>query len=98
MREAAQAANLETSALAAVGVGSPGDVNERTGSVSQARNLPGWEGTFKLGPWLEEKLGTTVKVGNDVQVATEAEFAARSRSSLQVAASESSGAPAWAAG
>jgi glucokinase len=74
MREAAQAANLETSALAAVGVGSPGDVNERTGSVSQARNLPGWDGTFKLGPWLGKKLGTTVKVGNDVQVATEAEF------------------------
>ena len=74
MREAAQAANLETSALAAVGVGSPGEVNQRTGSVSHARNLPGWEGTFELGPWLEEKLGTTVKVGNDVQVATEAEF------------------------
>ena len=73
MREAAQAANLETSALAAVGVGSPGEVNQRTGSVSQARNLPGWEGTFELGPWLEDKLGTTVKVGNDVQVATEAE-------------------------
>jgi glucokinase len=74
MQEAAQAADLETSALAAVGVGSPGDVNERTGSVSQARNLPGWDGTFKLGPWLGKKLGTTVKVGNDVQVATEAEF------------------------
>jgi glucokinase len=74
MQEAAQAANLETSALAAVGVGSPGDVNERTGSVSQARNLPSWDGTFELGPWLGKKLGTTVKVGNDVQVATEAEF------------------------
>ena len=74
MHEAAQAANLETSALAAVGVGSPGDVNERTGSVSQARNLPSWDGTFELGPWLGKKLGTTVKVGNDVQVATEAEF------------------------
>jgi glucokinase len=74
MREAAQAANLETGDLAAVGVGSPGNVNERTGSVSQARNLPGWDGTFKLGPWLGKKLGTTVKVGNDVQVATEAEF------------------------
>jgi glucokinase len=74
MREAARAANLETSALAAVGVGSPGEVNQRTGSVSHARNLPGWEDTFELGPWLEDKLGTTVKVGNDVQVATEAEF------------------------
>jgi glucokinase len=74
MREAAQAANVEPGALAAVGVGSPGDVNERTGTVSQARNLPGWDGEFKLGPWLGKHLGTTVKVGNDVQVATEAEF------------------------
>src|SRR6476620_1469364 len=74
MREAAEAANLETRALASVGVGSPGEVNQRTGSVSQARNLPGWEGTFERGPWLEDKLDTTMKVGNDVQVATEAEF------------------------
>jgi glucokinase len=74
MREAAKAANLQTSALAAVGVGSPGEVDQRTGSVSHARNLPGWEGTFELGPWLGDKLGATVKVGNDVQVATEAEF------------------------
>ena len=74
MQEAAQAASLETGALAAVGVGSPGDVDQHTGSVSHARNLPGWEDTFELGRWLEERLGTTVKVGNDVQVATEAEF------------------------
>jgi glucokinase len=74
MREAAQAANVEPSALAGVGVGSPGDVNERTGAVAQARNLPGWDGEFELGPWLGEQLGTKVKVGNDVQVATEAEF------------------------
>jgi glucokinase len=74
MREAAEAASVEPVALAGVGVGSPGEVNERTGSVSHARNLPGWEDTFKLGPWLAEKLGTAVSVGNDVQVATEAEF------------------------
>jgi glucokinase len=74
MREAAQAAGVETSALAGVGVGSPGDVSQRTGAVSQARNLPGWDGEFKLGPWLSKRLGTKVRVGNDVQVATEAEF------------------------
>jgi glucokinase len=49
-------------------------VNGRTGAVSQARNLPGWEDEFKLGPWLSERLGAPVRVGNDVQVATEAEF------------------------
>jgi glucokinase len=74
MREAVQAANVEPGALATVGVGSPGEVSERTGRVSHARNLPGWEGTFELGPWLAKRLGTKVKVGNDVQVATEAEF------------------------
>ena len=49
MREAATEASVEPGALAAVGVGSPGDVDERTGTVSQARNLPGWEGEFELG-------------------------------------------------
>ena len=74
MREAAQAAGVDTHELAGVGVGSPGDVEQRTGEVSKARNLPGWGGSFKLGPWLGKQLGTAVKVGNDVQVATEAEF------------------------
>lgn len=74
LREAAAEAKVETSALAGVGVGSPGDADERTGVVSSARNLPGWEGSFPLGDELCEALGTGVRVGNDVQVATEAEF------------------------
>lgn len=74
LREAARAAGVETSALAGVGVGSPGDADERTGVVSDARNLPGWEGSFPLAETLQQALGTQVKVGNDVQVATEAEF------------------------
>jgi glucokinase len=74
MREATQAAGVDTHELAGVGVGSPGDVDQRTGEVSKARNLPSWGGSFKLGPWLGKRLGTAVKVGNDVQVATEAEF------------------------
>jgi glucokinase len=72
--EASQAAGLEPSALKGVGVGSPGVVDEATGAVTSARNLPGWDGTFELGSTLSEKLGTQVFVGNDVQVATEAEF------------------------
>jgi glucokinase len=74
LREAAQAAGVEPDKLAGVGVGSPGIVNGRSGTVSQARNLPRWEGEFKLGPRLRERLGAPVRVGNDVQVATEAEF------------------------
>ncbi|HEU4707675.1 MAG TPA: ROK family protein [Solirubrobacterales bacterium] len=74
LREAAQEAGEESGDLAGVGVGSPGDADEKTGVVSGARNLPGWEGSFPLGEKLSVALGTEVKVGNDVQVATEAEF------------------------
>src|SRR5882757_1625639 len=74
LTEAAEQAGVETSALAGVGVGSPGDADEKTGVVSSARNLPGWEGSFPLAETLQKALGTQVKLGNDVQVATEAEF------------------------
>jgi glucokinase len=74
MREAARAANLKPGDLEAVGVGAPGDVDKRSGAVSRALNLPGWDGEFQLGKWLREQLGPPVSVGNDVQVATEAEF------------------------
>jgi glucokinase len=73
LREAASSAGIEPDSLGGVGVGSPGDVDEQEGTVSGARNLPGWEGSFALGPSLSESLGTQVRIGNDVQVATEAE-------------------------
>ena len=74
LREAAAEAGVESGDLVGVGVGSPGDADEKTGVVSNARNLPGWEGSFPLAEKLDEVLETEVKVGNDVQVATEAEF------------------------
>jgi glucokinase len=74
MREAAKAANVEPAALAGVGVGSPGDVDEEAGTVAQARNLPDWDEAFPLAGRLTEALGTRVTVGNDVRVATQAEF------------------------
>jgi glucokinase len=74
LREAAEQAGVEPAELGGIGVGSPGDADEKTGVVSGARNLPGWEGSFPLGEELKEALGTEVRVGNDVQVATEAEF------------------------
>ncbi len=74
MREAAEAAGLRTEDLAGVGVGSPGDADEKTGVVSAAKNLPGWEGSFPLAETLRGELGAEVRLGNDVQVATEAEF------------------------
>ncbi len=74
LREAAAEAGVESGSLGGVGVGSPGDADEQTGVVSNARNLPDWEGSFPLAAALQEALGTKVRVGNDVQVATEAEF------------------------
>ena len=74
LREAAAQADVGTRDLAGVGVGSPGDADEKTGVVSGARNLPGWEGSFPLAERLAEALGTTVRIGNDVQVAVEGEF------------------------
>jgi len=72
MRDAAQAAELKTGDLAGVGVGSPGVIE--AGNVTSARNLPGWEGSFPLAKTLEKSFGCEVQVGNDVQVATDAEF------------------------
>jgi glucokinase len=72
--EAARNAGLEPSELLGVGIGSPGVIDSEAGTVSGARNLPDWEGTFPLAQVVSEQLGTKVFVGNDVQVATEAEF------------------------
>ena len=85
LRDAAKAGELEPAALGGVGVGAPGTVEG--GYVTSAGNLPGWEGTFPLARTLQEALGCEVKVGNDVQVATDAEFrlgAGRLYSSLLV--------------
>ena len=72
MRDAAKAAELKTGDLAGVGVGSPGVIE--AGNVTSARNLPGWEGSFPLAKTLEKSFGCEVQVGNDVQVATDAEL------------------------
>ena len=74
VRKASEAAGLEPGSLRAIGVGSPGDVDGRVGTVAHARNLSGWEGVFPLGPTLAKALGPPVFLGNDVNVAVEAEF------------------------
>lgn len=73
MRDALEYAKLHAGGLAGIGVGSPGDVDEAAGTVSNARNLPDWAGTFELAGYLAKALDAPVKVGNDVGVATEAE-------------------------
>jgi glucokinase len=85
LAEAAGEAGVETGALVGVGVGSPGAVDSAAGTVSQARNLPGWAGTFPLAGALSEAVGAPVRVDNDVRVAVRGEFelgAGRAYSSL----------------
>ena len=74
MRAACEAANVETDSLAGVGVGSPGAIDPEAGTVARAGNLPDWDEPFPLGPALTDQLGTKVFIGNDVDVAVEAEF------------------------
>lgn len=74
IRHSAELAAVQVSDLRSVGVGSPGQIDVAAGTVSQARNLPGWVGSFALGPELGNRLGgVPVALGNDVQVAVLAE-------------------------
>jgi glucokinase len=74
LEEAVDGAGIKVGDLGGVGLGSPGDADEKTGVVSDARNLPGWRGPFPLGEHLSAQFGVPVKVGNDVQVAVQGEF------------------------
>jgi glucokinase len=60
-------------ALKGIGVGSPGTVDEATGTVANARNLPDWTNPFPLGETLASRFGVPVRVGNDVGTAVEGE-------------------------
>jgi glucokinase len=73
--EAAAGAEIVPAELRGVGVGSPGAVDEAAGTVAHARNLPMWEEAFPLAERLSKRLKAPVSIGNDVQVAVDAEFA-----------------------
>jgi glucokinase len=75
IRAAAETASCTVDELAGVGVGSPGAVDTATGTVANARNLPNWDAAFPLAETLEREIGVPVRVGNDVDVAVEAEAA-----------------------
>lgn len=75
VREAAAEAGLGTDELVGVGVGSPGDADPRKGTVAQALNVsPHWVEPYPLAAELRRELGAPVAIGNDVQVATDAEY------------------------
>ncbi|MBI5434702.1 MAG: ROK family protein [Planctomycetes bacterium] len=73
LTSAATEAGVETSSLLGVGVGSPGHVDVRQGTVANANNLPNWKEPFHLAAALSELLGAPVELGNDVGVALDGE-------------------------
>src|ERR1700749_4069826 len=74
LKEAAEEAGVDIGALEGVGVGSPGSVDDGKGTVSAAMNLSDWAGSYNVRKTLEKELGAPVSLGNDVDLATDAEF------------------------
>jgi glucokinase len=74
VRDAAGEAGVDPATVTGVGVGSPGDVDDAKGTVTSARNLPNWMGSVDVRKLLGDDLGVPVRLGNDVDVATVAEF------------------------
>ncbi|MCB0918301.1 MAG: ROK family protein [Actinobacteria bacterium] len=56
-----------------IGVGGPGQIDARAGTLSNAGNLPGWKLTYPLGTELSKRVKLPVDLGNDVQVAVRGE-------------------------
>src|SRR4029453_12089600 len=56
------------------GGGSPGVVDDKAGTVARAGNLPDWEEPYPLRDVLAKDVGTKVRLGNDVTVATDGEI------------------------
>ena len=73
LRAALDDAGVEPMGLAGVGVGAPGTIDSTTGTVHQVANIEGWDDPYPLGPALAAELDRAVVVGNDVNVAVEAE-------------------------
>ena len=70
---ARSAAGNDAEKVGAVGIGSPGPLDHRTGIVHTAPNLPGWE-NVKLGEEIGSRLGMKVFIENDANAACWAEY------------------------
>ena len=58
-----------------MGVGAPGDVDDAAGTIGNAGNLDGFAEPVPVAARLREALGVQeVRLGNDVSVATAAEY------------------------
>ena len=71
--EAATTAGVRVRELVGVGVGAPGSIDAGQGIVIKAPNIDVSDEPFPLAPMLAERLGIPVVLGNDVNVAVEAE-------------------------
>jgi glucokinase len=72
-REVVVTAGATLADVRGVGVGSPGAIDKGAGTIAQVANIDDWDGPFPLGPMLGAELGLPVTIGNDVNVAVEAE-------------------------
>ncbi len=72
--EAARKADVDPRRLKGVGIGSPGVIDGAAGTVARVVNIPGWEGAFPLARVVGDRYGLRAAVGNDVDVATDAEL------------------------
>jgi glucokinase len=73
LQDAAQLASIDVTRLSGIGVGTPGAVDDRAGTVAAAKNLPGCDGVVPLAQLLSKATGVAVHLGNDVGVALDAE-------------------------
>ena len=76
LAEAADAAGVKPSKLSGVGVGSPGAVDAAAGTVGSVGNIAEWtDEPFPMAKALAKLVGAEVRLGNDVQVGVDAEYA-----------------------
>jgi glucokinase len=73
LEEAAERAGIAPDSLSGIGVGAPGQIEE-DGNLARAGNLPGWKDPFPLAKTLSDHFDAPAALGNDVSVATDAEF------------------------
>ncbi|MEI8081967.1 MAG: ROK family protein, partial [Actinomycetes bacterium] len=59
--------------LVGLGIGAPGQIDLEAGTVSNAGNLPNWMITYPLSREMTARLRVPTYLGNDVQVAVNAE-------------------------
>ncbi|SDT59217.1 Sugar kinase of the NBD/HSP70 family, may contain an N-terminal HTH domain [Jiangella sp. DSM 45060] len=72
MRKALAAVPVSLPDIAAVGIGTPGIVDDQRGAVVQAPSVPGWS-SLELGSLIRQRLDCPVRVENDVNLAVMAE-------------------------